>query len=112
MVEKTRPEHYRSNKMSLDKTKNAARKIFLLPVKAYQKLISPMLGANCIYSPTCSEYFKQAVMQHGIIKGTILGTSRILRCNRFYMGGPDPVPQEFSFKYIRDRRIIFRRHKH
>ena len=112
MVEKTRHEHYRSDKMRSDKTKTAVRKIVLLPVKAYQKLISPMLGANCIYSPTCSEYFKQAVMQHGIIKGSILGTARILRCNRFYMGGPDPVPQEFSLKYIRDRRTIFRRHRH
>jgi len=112
MVEKTNYEYYRSREMNRDKTKTIMRKVFLLPVKAYQKLISPMLGANCIYSPTCSEYFKQAVMQHGIIKGTILGTSRILRCNRLYMGGPDPVPQEFSFKYIKDRRTIFRRHKH
>lgn len=97
--------------MNWDKTKTVIRKAFLLPVKAYQKLISPMLGANCIYSPTCSEYFKQAVMLHGIIKGSILGTARILRCSRFYMGGPDPVPEEFSFKYIRERRTIFRRHK-
>lgn len=111
-VEKTRHEYYRSREMSWDKTKTTMRKVFLLPVKAYQKLISPMLGANCIYSPTCSEYFKQAVVRHGIVKGTILGTSRILRCNRFYMGGPDPVPDRFSFKYIRDRRIAFRRHRH
>ncbi len=87
------------------------RKIFLLPVVAYQKLISPFLGKNCIYSPTCSQYFKLAVMKHGIFKGTILGVSRILRCSRFYLGGLDPVPDEFSFKYIKDSRIIFRRHR-
>lgn len=90
---------------------NTLKKAFLLPVAAYQKFISPMLGSNCIYSPTCSEYFKQAVMKHGIAKGTILGVARILRCNRFYMGGPDPVPDEFSFKYIKDRRTIFRRRR-
>jgi hypothetical protein len=87
-----------------------ARKIFLLPVKGYQKLVSPFLGANCIYCPTCSEYFNKAVMRFGIIKGTILGMSRILRCNRLYFGGPDEVPEQFSFRYIKDRRTAFRRH--
>lgn len=88
-----------------------ARKVFLLPVVAYQKLISPFLGKNCIYTPSCSQYFKLAVMKHGIVKGTILGFSRILRCSRFYLGGPDPVPEEFSFKYIKDSRTIFKRHR-
>ncbi|MBQ5364790.1 MAG: membrane protein insertion efficiency factor YidD [Spirochaetales bacterium] len=90
--------------------KNVARRIFLFPVKGYQKLISPMLGDNCIYTPSCSEYFNRAVMKFGIVKGTILGMSRILRCSRLYYGGPDDVPQTFSFRYIRDRRIAFRRH--
>ena len=90
--------------------KNIARKIYLLPVKAYQKLLSPWLGKNCIYSPTCSEYFNRAVLEFGIIRGTILGTSRILRCNRLYYGGPDELPEHFSWRHIRDRRIAFRRH--
>ena len=90
--------------------KNVARKIFLLPVKGYQKLISPLLGGNCIYCPTCSEYFNRSVMRFGIMKGTILGFSRILRCSRLYYGGPDDVPETFSFKEIRARRIAFRRH--
>ena len=90
--------------------RNIARKIFLIPVKGYQKLVSPFLGANCIYCPTCSEYFNTSVMRFGIIKGTILGISRILRCSRMYYGGPDEVPQAFSFKHIRDMRIAFRRH--
>lgn len=90
--------------------KNIARKIYLLPVKAYQKLLSPWLGKNCIYSPTCSEYFNRAVLEFGIIRGTILGTSRILRCNRLYYGGPDELPENFSWRNIRDRRIAFRRH--
>ena len=49
-------------------------------------------------------------MQLGIIRGTILGISRILRCNRLYYGGPDDVPSSFSWRHIRDRRIAFRRH--
>ena len=90
--------------------KNIARKIYLLPVRAYQKMLSPYLGKSCIYSPTCSEYFYRAVMELGIIKGTVLGISRILRCNRLYFGGPDDVPEQFSFRYIKDRRTAFRRH--
>ena len=91
-------------------SRNVARRIFLLPVKGYRKLISPMLGDNCIYCPSCSEYFSTAVMRFGILKGSILGISRILRCNRLYYGGPDEVPETFSFRHIRDRRIAFRRH--
>ncbi len=90
--------------------KKVARRIYLLPVRGYQKLISPFLGKNCIYSPTCSEYFNQCVLKFGIIKGTILGISRITRCSRLYYGGPDDVPESFSFKSMRARRIAFRRH--
>ncbi len=91
-------------------SRHFARKIFLLPVKAYQKLISPFLGANCIYSPTCSEYFNQCVLRFGIIKGSIMGFARIFRCSRLYFGGPDEVPEDFSFRHIRARYIAFRRH--
>lgn len=89
---------------------NILVKIFLLPIKGYQKFISPLLGSNCIYEPSCSEYVKTALIKHGIIKGSILGIARLLRCSRFYMGGPDPVPEKFSFKHIRNQRIAFRRH--
>ena len=91
-------------------SRHLARKIFLLPVKAYQKMVSPFLGANCIYSPTCSEYFNRSVMEFGIIKGSILGFSRIFRCSRLFFGGPDDIPQSFSFRYIRAQYIAFRRH--
>lgn len=90
--------------------RNIARKIFLLPVKGYQKLISPYLGRNCIYSPTCSEYFVRSVMKFGIFKGTVLGLSRIFRCSRLYYGGPDDIPNTFSFRYMKAQRIAFRRH--
>jgi uncharacterized protein len=93
------------------KVSQAIRKVFLLPVLAYQKLVSPFLGKNCIYCPTCSQYFKEAVLKHGIFKGCLLGGSRILRCSSLYLGGLDPVPEKFSFKYIKDSRTIFRRPK-
>jgi putative component of membrane protein insertase Oxa1/YidC/SpoIIIJ protein YidD len=53
----------------------------------------------------------EAVSKHGILKGTALGVSRIARCSRNYMGGPDPVPEKFSFEIIKKNRIIFKRHK-
>ena len=90
--------------------KHIARKIYLLPVRAYQKFISPLFGKRCIYSPTCSAYFYKAVMELGIIRGTILGICRIVRCNRLFYGGPDDIPQKFSWRHIRDTYVAFQRH--
>jgi len=87
------------------------RKIFLFPVYLYRKFISPALPKKCIYNPSCSSFMTGAVMKHGVIKGFILGIARILRCNRFFMGGFDPVPEKFSWKRIRYPYIAFRRHK-
>lgn len=57
----------------------------------YKKLISPILSTNCKYVPTCSAYALEAIREHGVIKGILLGTARILRCNPFSKGGYDPV---------------------
>lgn len=91
-------------------SKETIRKIYLLPVRFYQKFLSPFLGGQCIYSPTCSNYFTQAVLKHGIVKGTILGSHRILRCSHLYIGGLDNVPENFSFRAMRATTIAFRRH--
>jgi putative membrane protein insertion efficiency factor len=64
-------------------------KILIFIIKIYQKYISSSLGNRCIYYPTCSEYTKQAVDKYGIIKGSILGIIRILKCNPFSKGGVD-----------------------
>ena len=71
-------------------------KIILLPMKIlvkiiglYQKYISPCMGKHCKYYPTCSEYTRQAVDKYGIIKGSLLGIIRILKCNPFSKGGVD-----------------------
>ena len=71
-------------------------KIILLPrrmliylIRLYQKYISPCFPKHCKYYPTCSEYTRQAVDKYGIIKGSLLGIIRILKCNPFSKGGVD-----------------------
>lgn len=59
----------------------------------YQKLVSPSLGANCRYRPTCSSYARQAIDRFGVIKGGWLALRRLGRCHPFHAGGYDPVPQ-------------------
>ncbi len=68
----------------------AAKRIILFILKAYKLMISPYLGNNCKYYPTCSVYMAQAIEKHGIIRGFIKGLYRILRCNPFSKGGYDP----------------------
>ncbi len=60
-------------------------------IRAYQKLLSPMLPPSCRYWPTCSQYTLQAIEKHGIVKGGFMGAWRILRCNPWSDGGIDPV---------------------
>ena len=67
------------------------RKLFILPIILYQRLLSPMLPSSCRFTPTCSEYTKQAIIKHGIIKGTFLGIKRISKCHPWGKSGYDPV---------------------
>jgi len=73
-------------------TKVIIRKIATLPIIVYQYSISPLLPASCRYTPTCSEYSKQALMKHGLIKGGKLAAKRIASCNPWGGSGYDPVP--------------------
>ena len=66
--------------------------IFILPIKAYQKLISPLLGPHCRFSPTCSQYMIISITEWGILKGIYLGIRRILKCHPWGPFGKDPVP--------------------
>ena len=68
--------------------------IFIFLVKLYQYTISPLLGSNCRYSPTCSSYTVQAIQEWGLIKGTWLGIKRISRCHPWGSEGYDPVPRK------------------
>lgn len=65
---------------------------FRLLIKVYQVLISPMLGQNCRFHPTCSCYAHQALKRHGLVKGTWLSVRRIMKCNPMHPGGFDYVP--------------------
>jgi putative membrane protein insertion efficiency factor len=65
---------------------------FIILIKIYRIFISPLLGKNCIYTPSCSEYGIIALRKHGIFKGSFLTGKRILRCNLLFKGGYDPVP--------------------
>lgn len=91
--------------------KNILRELYLIPVYLYKGLISPFTGPCCRYTPSCSIYFMQAVHRFGIIKGSIMGAVRILRCRNSFLGGPDPVPEDWSFKRIRSDWIAYRKPK-
>ena len=68
------------------------RTFVVLPIKVYQYVVSPLIGASCRYTPTCSQYAVEAVMKHGVFRGAYLATRRLLRCHPFHPGGYDPVP--------------------
>ncbi len=63
-----------------------------LPVRAYRLVLSPWLGLNCRYQPTCSAYALEALEKHGAIRGTWLSVRRIARCHPGGGSGYDPVP--------------------
>jgi putative membrane protein insertion efficiency factor len=67
------------------------KKLLIGLVRIYQKFISPMLGANCRFYPTCSEYSIKAIEKHGAFKGSIIGAKRIIKCHPFHPGGYDPL---------------------
>ncbi|MBW2569366.1 MAG: membrane protein insertion efficiency factor YidD [Deltaproteobacteria bacterium] len=64
----------------------------LFLIRAYQYILSPVLGPSCRFYPTCSEYAYQAVLRYGLFTGSFLALKRILRCHPFNPGGFDPVP--------------------
>jgi uncharacterized protein len=71
-------------------------------LRGYQRWISPLLGSRCKYYPSCSEYAVQAIGRYGILRGSVLASWRLLRCNPFSHGGYDPVSEQ----------TLFRRHAH
>ena len=70
------------------------KKIVILLIKLYKKILSPLIsacGIHCKFYPSCSEYTMQAVEKYGVLKGGFMGIKRILRCNPFSKGGYDPL---------------------
>ena len=61
-------------------------------IRFYQRFLSPALGSNCIFQPSCSQYMYEAIAKHGIVRGVWLGVKRLAKCHPFHAGGYDPVP--------------------
>lgn len=64
--------------------------IFL--IKTYQLGVSPFIGNNCRFSPTCSQYMAEAINNNGVVKGCWLGIQRLFKCHPWHPGGYDPSP--------------------
>lgn len=86
--------------------------MLLLLLRGYQLGISPFLGTNCRFYPSCSEYAVEAISQYGAWKGAYLAVNRLCRCHPFSQGGIDPVPaslkvsNQSSISATRSQRVI------
>lgn len=78
-----------------------AKKFLFLLIKGYRFFLSPWLGSQCRFEPSCSQYALTAIEKHGSAKGVVLMTSRLLRCHPWCKGGHDPVPELFSWRTFR-----------
>ena len=76
----------------------SARAIAGLPIRLYQRVISPALPRRCKYHPSCSAYALQAIRTYGILRGVVLAAWRLLRCNPWSHGGFDPVDKQRLFR--------------
>jgi putative membrane protein insertion efficiency factor len=72
------------------------KRIALAPLTAYQHWISPSRPRRCRYEPTCSAYAVESIESFGVVRGFLLASWRLLRCNPFSHGGFDPVPKKFT----------------
>ena len=70
------------------------KKIIIYLIKFYQITLSPLLGSNCRFQPTCSQYMIEAINLHGVLKGLNLGFKRISKCHPLGSKGYDPVPDK------------------
>jgi uncharacterized protein len=73
------------------------RALAAFPIVVYQRLVSPALPRRCKYEPTCSRYAVQAIRSYGVLRGTVLASWRLLRCNPWSYGGYDPVEAQRLF---------------
>ena len=79
-------------------------KIFIYPlifiIKIYQFIVSPLIGQNCRYLPTCSEYAIESLKLHGLLRGSFFVIRRILKCHPFGGHGLDPIPKRKQNKVL------------
>ena len=74
------------------------KRLALLPIAAYQRWVSPAMPRRCRFEPTCSAYASTAIRRFGLLRGLVLATWRLLRCNPLSDGGFDPVPERFTLR--------------
>ena len=67
------------------------QRVVILALHGYKRVISPLLPSSCRFYPTCSDYMREAVEMHGVLRGVWMGLKRLLRCHPFDEGGCDPV---------------------
>jgi putative membrane protein insertion efficiency factor len=75
--------------------KKIPSRIAVMLIRSYQVLISPLLGKNCRFYPSCSSYAVESIERFGLPRGIYLSTIRIMKCGPWHGGGFDPVPEEF-----------------
>ena len=68
------------------------KRMLLAALAAYRYLFRPLLGANCRFYPSCSDYASEAIKRHGALRGALLALRRVSRCHPWHPGGFDPVP--------------------
>ena len=71
---------------------NPIQRLLVGLIRVYQYTLSPWIGNQCRFTPTCSEYARQAVLEHGALRGIGLALRRVSRCHPWHPGGHDPVP--------------------
>ncbi len=68
------------------------KKVAVLAIRLYQLILSPLLGGQCRFYPSCSSYTREAIEKYGVLKGILLGGKRLLKCHPFHPGGVDLIP--------------------
>jgi uncharacterized protein len=74
------------------------------PVRVYRRFLSPLKPPMCRFQPTCSQYAIEALTLHGLFKGTLLATWRLMRCQPFARDGRDPVPPKGAWRNVQRER--------
>ena len=74
------------------------KRVLIGVIRGYQLFLSPLLGSNCRYYPSCSHYTQEAIAKHGALRGSWLGLRRISRCHPWHEGGIDLVPEPKASK--------------